>query len=84
MAIATKKTAISIPGPLYIRAEHAARRRGITRSRLYVEALEQMLSQEEDDEITSAINEACKDLDTSMDPAWTEAQRRSLDQSWSW
>ena len=56
----TKKTAISLPRALADRAERAARRRGIPRSRLYALALEAFLvdEQEGDEELTAQINAA--------------------------
>jgi metal-responsive CopG/Arc/MetJ family transcriptional regulator len=54
----SKKTAISLPRSLADRAERAARRRGIPRSRLYALALEAFLvdEQESDDQLTGQIN----------------------------
>ena len=54
----TKKTAVSLPRALADRAERAARRRGIPRSRLYALALEAFLvdEQEGDEELTAEIN----------------------------
>ena len=46
----TKKTAISLPRALADRAERAARRRGIPRSRLYALALEAFLVDEQEGE----------------------------------
>ena len=56
----TKKTAVSLPRALAERAERAARRRGIPRSRLYALALEAFLvdERESDDELTAQINAA--------------------------
>lgn len=54
----TKKTAVSLPRSLADRAERAARRRGIPRSRLYALALEAFLEdeQESDEDLTAEIN----------------------------
>lgn len=84
MATGAKKIAVSIPSSLYERAERSARRRGVTRSRLYADALERLLQDEEDDDITARINEVCRDLDTSMDPTLKEGQRRALSDTWEW
>jgi metal-responsive CopG/Arc/MetJ family transcriptional regulator len=56
----TKKTAVSLPRTLADRAERAARRRGIPRSRLYALALEAFLvdERESDEELTAQINAA--------------------------
>lgn len=55
----TRKTAVSLPSSLADRAERAARRRGIPRSRLYALALEAFLAdeRESDEDITALINE---------------------------
>jgi hypothetical protein len=55
----TKKTAVSLPRSLADRAERAARRRGIPRSRLYALALEAFLVDEgeSDEDLTAVINE---------------------------
>jgi hypothetical protein len=54
----TKKTAVSLPRALADRAERAARRRGIPRSRLYALALEAFLvdERESDEELAAEIN----------------------------
>jgi metal-responsive CopG/Arc/MetJ family transcriptional regulator len=67
----TKKTAISLPRQLADRAERAARRRGIPRSRLYVLALEAYLvdEQETDEDLTTQINAVLADEKASRTPA---------------
>lgn len=88
----TKKTAVSLPRLLADRAERAARRRGIPRSRLYAMALEAFLvdEQESDEELTAQINLVLANEAVSSTPeqvaeddaleAWlTEAGRRALD-----
>ena len=87
----TKKTAVSLPRTLADRAERAARRRGIPRSRLYALALEAFLvdEQESDEELTSQINavlasEAATTADDAAEDraleAWlNEAGRRTWD-----
>jgi metal-responsive CopG/Arc/MetJ family transcriptional regulator len=88
----TKKTAVSLPRLLAERAERAARRRGIPRSRLYALALEAFLvdEQESDEELTAQINAALADEAASQTPeqaaenealeAWlNETGRRSWD-----
>jgi len=66
----TKKTAVSLPRGLADRAERAARRRGIPRSRLYALALEAFLEdeQESDAELAAAINEALANEAASRTP----------------
>ena len=88
----TRKTAVSLPRLLADRAERAARRRGIPRSRLYALALEAFLvdEQESDEELTAQINAVLADEAVSSTPehvaedealeAWlNEAGRRAWD-----
>lgn len=88
---ATKKTAVSLPSTLADRAERAARRRGIPRSRLYALALEAFLvdEQESDEELTAQINavlasevvrSADEDAEDEALEAWlNQAGRRTWD-----
>src|SRR2546423_15468282 len=88
----TRKTAVSLPRSLADRAERAARRRGIPRSRLYALALEAFLVDERasDEDLTAEINAilANEALERTADQvaedealeAWlTEADRRTWD-----
>ncbi len=87
----TKKTAVSLPRTLADRAERAARRRGIPRSRLYALALEAFLvdEQESAEELTAQINavlanEAVRTAehaaeDEALDAWLNEAGRRTWD-----
>jgi hypothetical protein len=52
----TVKTAVSLPQRLFEATERAARRRGVPRSRIFVEALEHHLADEEESDITAQIN----------------------------
>lgn len=52
------KTAVSIPEPLFKEAEGLARRLGVTRSRLYAEALEDYVEHHENEELLEKINAA--------------------------
>lgn len=73
------KTAVSIPDPLFEAAERLARRRGVRRSQLYVEALQRLLvDQVSDDDLIAHINEALADLDGTPDEFLKEAARKSL------
>jgi hypothetical protein len=81
----TKKTAVSIPRALADRAERAARRRGIPRSRLYALALEAFLvdEQESDEELTAQINAALANeaIRTAEDAAENEALEAWLNEA---
>lgn len=51
------KVAVSIPDPLFAEADRLAKRRELSRSRLYAEALELLMSREDRREITRRLNE---------------------------
>ncbi len=74
------KTAISIPDSIYQRAEKAARRLRITRSRLYSTAVEEYLQRHSDDQIVERLNALHGALQETLDPQLAEMQSRSLPQ----
>ena len=49
------KTAISIPDKLFAEAELEAKRRGISRSKLYQTALERLIRRQRDEAVTEAL-----------------------------
>jgi hypothetical protein len=64
------KIAVTIPDELYRRADAEAARRGLTRSRLYAEALERLLGASNAlDNVTRSWEELASNEDTSLDPA---------------
>jgi metal-responsive CopG/Arc/MetJ family transcriptional regulator len=72
------KTAISIPDELFDSAEQFAQQRGVSRSELYATALRQYLQEHRSEAITERLN-AIYDVEPStLDPAFTDAQARSL------
>lgn len=76
------KTAVSIPDPLFKRAEAKAKKLGISRSKLHQVALEQFLAKDADAEFTRRMNEAvAKDggLDAE-DEVWIEHSRRTVEE----
>ena len=51
------KTAISLSDSLFIKAENTARHMGISRSKLFVNALEEYITKHNGDMITQKLNE---------------------------
>ncbi len=51
------KTAISLPDALFERVDALAAKMHLSRSQLYVQALERFLREHQDDRITEALNE---------------------------
>jgi predicted transcriptional regulator len=73
------KTAVSIPDPLFDAADRLARRRRMSRSALYAEALELLLEQHADDDVTARLNELYAEVDSSPDPFLQALTRRMLE-----
>jgi metal-responsive CopG/Arc/MetJ family transcriptional regulator len=68
------KTAISIQKPLFEQAERLARRMQVSRSRLFVLALEDYLHRQQNRELPAQINAACAD---EPDPAEQTLRRKA-------
>lgn len=72
------KTALSIPDDLFERGERLARRLHSSRSQLYARAMADFVVQHEDDQITSAMNEALRDVGADTDEFSRRAARQTL------
>ena len=85
------KTAISLPDKLFAAAEREAKRRGISRSKFYQEALEWLIANRRDDEVSAALTRsytASPELDdpfmgriiarTMARGEWTDEKGRDL------
>jgi len=77
------KTAVSIPDELFRRAEAAAKRKRVSRSRLYATALSEFLGREQRQAITDRLNDVYSRQPSKLNPALKQAQFRSLErESW--
>jgi len=76
------KTAVSIPTPLFQQAERRARRLGVSRSEFYARALERLLRQEPDEDITKALEAVYEEENSSLDHRLAAAQRRATAEEW--
>ncbi len=82
---------MSLPRRLFEATERAARRRGVPRSRIFVEALERHLLEEEESDITAQINaslahpmtEEEAEEEAAVEEFAAEAARRLLPH-WEW
>jgi len=72
------KTAISIPEDLYRDAENAAKRLGMTRSRLYSEAVADYLNRYRQEDVKARLNEVHASARTCVDPVLAAMQLASL------
>lgn len=79
------KTAISIPDNLFVEAEALAARLGFNRSELYVKAIEEFVASQEDDPVTSKLDEIADSFDASHDSVSGGLGRALIDAgSWEW
>ncbi len=76
------KTAVSIPTPLYQEAERRARKLGVSRSEFYARALERLLRQEPDLDVTKALEAVYMTEDSSLDHRLAAAQRKATAEEW--
>ncbi len=76
------KTAVSIPNLLFQEAERRRRKLGVSRSELYARALERLLRQESDPDITKALEAVYAAEESSLDRRLAAAQRRATAEEW--
>jgi predicted transcriptional regulator len=77
------KTAISLPDPLFQKAEKLARRLGLNRSQLYVRALESFIARYDTKAIAAKLDEIYTEEGSSIDGQLMEMQIYSIrDESW--
>ena len=72
------KTAISIPDPIFSRAEKYARRRNMSRSALFAAAVAEYLEQHDDENVTTKLNGIYAREHSALDPALADMQSLSL------
>lgn len=72
------KTAISIPDEVFEEAERTAKRLGVSRSELYVNAVRDYLERHRDENITEKLNELYMDIESSLPSELERLQSASL------
>ena len=78
------KTAISIPNDVFEAAEAAARRTGMSRSQLYVEAVRLFLQRHGDRGITERLDEVYSEVDSRVDPMLSAMQFSATNAKNAW
>ena len=73
------KTAISIPDPIFKKAERIARKLGISRSELYARAVSQLIEAYDSDDITGRLDAVYMDASSDLDPALADLQSRTTE-----
>jgi metal-responsive CopG/Arc/MetJ family transcriptional regulator len=76
------KTAVSIPDPIFEAADRLARRRRISRSELYAEALAKLLDSDESTEITARLDDVYGERPSELDPGLASLQALAIDEDW--
>jgi metal-responsive CopG/Arc/MetJ family transcriptional regulator len=77
------KTAVSLPEDLFRKAEIAARRLRVSRSKLYAAAISEFLERQRADAVTERLDEVYGNRPAQVDPALHRAQIGSLQKD-SW
>ena len=72
------KTAVSLPDKLFDRAEVAAKKLRVSRSRLYATAIADFLERQRSRDVTRRLNEVYNRRPAKVDPALSRAQLKSL------
>ena len=72
------KTAISIPDPVFREGEKLAARRRVSRSELYVTALEEYLDRHRDEVVTATLNDVYGRMSSTLDPGLATLQSLTL------
>jgi metal-responsive CopG/Arc/MetJ family transcriptional regulator len=78
------KTAISVKDALFKRVDKFAKRKKMSRSQLFSDAVEEYLDKREDpneESLIERINAVCAEVDTSVDPVWKRYQFERLKRS---
>ena len=76
------KTAISIPDDVFRAAEATARRRGMSRSQLFTEAVRLFLEMRGEQRVTERLNDVYAGRDSKLDPVLSRLQSAALREDW--
>ncbi len=77
------KTAISIPDTVFEEADKLADRLGLSRSELYVRAIQRFLEEHRDSYVTERLNAVYVNESSELDPVVGELQTESTrDEDW--
>jgi metal-responsive CopG/Arc/MetJ family transcriptional regulator len=78
------KTAISVPDQLFGEADALARQLHLSRSELYVRALEAFVREHRGEWITERLNVVLAETDSALDPVLAQMQFASLPEDDNW
>jgi hypothetical protein len=72
------KVAVSVPNPVFVEADHAAKSLGLSRSELYSRAIASYVAKLRAEDVTEALNRVYAPAPAEPDPVLTKLQRRVL------
>lgn len=72
------KTAVSVPDPLFVAADALAKRLGVSRSKLYADALAEYVAKFQAGRVTERLNAVYGREGSTLEPSLSRAQRRAL------
>lgn len=72
------KTAISVPNDIFELSEKLAKKLKVSRSQIFAMGVKKLGEEFEEEEIISSINRVCEKVDTSLDPAIRDYQKRTF------
>jgi metal-responsive CopG/Arc/MetJ family transcriptional regulator len=72
------KTAVSLPDPVFLKADQLAKQLRISRSQLYTQAVSEFVARHEPGQVTEAMNRVCDSLEPVPDQFVDTASRRIL------
>lgn len=72
------ETAVSIPDPVFQRAEHLARRTNRSLDQVYTAAIDEYVARNSPDEVTAAINRVLAETGEDSDPFVAAASYQTL------
>lgn len=78
------KVAISVPDAVFKAADALARKRRVSRSQLYTEAVAAYLGAHGADAVRERLDAVYATQDSSVDPALVQAQLETLDPNETW
>ncbi len=76
--LATVKTAVSIPDQIFEAAERVSKRMGVSRSRLYTLAIEQLIERQQGRGIQELLDEIYATEDSHLDETLADMQTASI------
>jgi len=76
------KTAVSIPDPIFEAADRLARRRRVSRSELYAEALARLIDADETSRVTERLDDIYSARPSELDADLAALQALAIDEDW--